>query len=1155
MEETDITTETDVVVIGGGISGLVAGKCLKEDGFKVVILEKSGEIGGLWNYRENDYGVMRCTHINVSKYNYCFSDYPFPDHVTDYPHHTEMAQYIVGYAQHFKLLDFIRFHSKVTRITQKGEKWEVVVDKLDEEGQTLSGETKVIVCRFLVIASGHHAKPSRASFPGEDTFTGEILHSVDYKDPLTNGFVGKRVLIVGIGNSAVDAAVDCATVGRCKSVCISSRSGAWIIPNYIFGFPTDLYACRAFFLLPWKLASKVLESVIKVISGNPKKAQSYTRAVSTQSYIRAVSTQSYIRAVSTQSYIRAVSTQSYIRAVSTQSYIRAVSTQSYIRAVSTQSYIRAVSTQSYIRAVSTQSYTRAVCQEHRATSGLSAHKATSGLSAHRATSGLSAHKATSGLSAHKSTPGLSAKSTELHQGCQHTELHQSCLPRAQSYIRAVCQEHRATSGLSAHRATSGLSAHRATSGLSAHKSTPGLSAKSTELHQGCQHTELHQGCLPRAQSYIRAVSTQSYIRAVYQEHRATSGLSAHRATSGLSEHRATSGLSAHRATSGLSPHRATSGLSAHRATSGLSAKSTELHQGCQHTELHQSCLPRAQSYIRAVCQEHRATSELSAHRATSELSTKSTELHQSCQHTELHQSCLPRAQSYIRAVYQEHRATSELSAKSTELHQSCLPRAQSYIRAVSTQSYIRAVRTQSYIRAVSTQSYIRAVSTQSYIRAVTTQSYIRAVSTQSYIRDVCQEHRATSELSAHRATSELSAKSTELHQGCLPRAQSYIRAVSTQSYIRAVSTQSYIRAVCQEHRATSGLSAKSTKLHQGCLHTEHRATSGLSAHRAQSYIRAVCTQSYTRTVCQARGRLLPRLSSGLMILSVIAVRCYCCVVLLLCGLIAVWSYCCVVCGRWGLNPKMRVLQTQPTVSPTLIHHIQRKNITIMPNIAKIEGSTVQFGNGQEEEFDKIVYCTGYKIDLPYLSDDLRGKALDDDYNAINLFKNVFCPSVGPSLAFIGFVQPASGGVLTMSEIQARWFGQVCKGNVRLPPKHEMEQDIRQEKMAYKERWYNSTRHTIQRDPIVYNDQIAAFFGAKPGLLKHPDLAWRLMFSSCGAAQWRLQGPGQWSDAAKEVRKVPMTDMMNYAGCLLLLLLLLVFYYLLCFFHFCVSFVC
>ena len=55
--------QTDAVVIGAGISGLATGKCLQDDGFKVLILEKSGEVGGLWNFREKDYGVMRCTHM------------------------------------------------------------------------------------------------------------------------------------------------------------------------------------------------------------------------------------------------------------------------------------------------------------------------------------------------------------------------------------------------------------------------------------------------------------------------------------------------------------------------------------------------------------------------------------------------------------------------------------------------------------------------------------------------------------------------------------------------------------------------------------------------------------------------------------------------------------------------------------------------------------------------------------------------------------------------------------------------------------------------------------------------------------------------------------------------------------------------------------
>jgi cation diffusion facilitator CzcD-associated flavoprotein CzcO len=65
MSTTDENHRPDVVVVGAGISGLVTAKCLKDSGFNVVVLERSGDIGGLWTFRENDYGVMRFTHMLV----------------------------------------------------------------------------------------------------------------------------------------------------------------------------------------------------------------------------------------------------------------------------------------------------------------------------------------------------------------------------------------------------------------------------------------------------------------------------------------------------------------------------------------------------------------------------------------------------------------------------------------------------------------------------------------------------------------------------------------------------------------------------------------------------------------------------------------------------------------------------------------------------------------------------------------------------------------------------------------------------------------------------------------------------------------------------------------------------------------------------------
>ncbi|XP_035693857.1 flavin-containing monooxygenase 5-like [Branchiostoma floridae] len=456
---------------------------------------------------------------NVSKHNYSFSDFPFPDDVPDYPHHSHMAKYIADYVMHFGINEVISFQTQVNKIEKKDDKWVVTATRVEEDGKGgwTTGEEEVYVARFVAIATGHHVTPSLAKFPGQDTFKGELIHSADYKDPITNRLVGGRVLVVGIGNSAVDVAVDAATVGRCRKVLLSTRSGAWVLPNYIFGRPTDHYACRTFLLLPWKLATNVLETVVSLIHGSPYK--------------------------------------------------------------------------------------------------------------------------------------------------------------------------------------------------------------------------------------------------------------------------------------------------------------------------------------------------------------------------------------------------------------------------------------------------------------------------------------------------------------------------------------------------------------------------------------------------------------------------------------------------WGLNPKMRALQTQPTVSPTLIHNIQRNNIAIKPNITRFEGSTVHFTDGSSEVVDHVVMCTGFRVSLPFLPDEVKEKVLEEGSNSIKLYKNVFSPAVGHSMAFIGFVQPASGGILSMSETQARWFAELCLNHVKLPSRAAMEAEIKADQEETSKRYFASARHTIQKDPLLYNDSIAAQFGAKPQLWRHPRLAWRLLLGSCGSAQWRLQGPGKWERAAEVVRSVPVTEFLLYSAILVVVLLLLLFTYL------------
>ena len=243
--------------------------------------------------------------------------------------------------------------------------------------------------------------------------------------------------------------------------------------------------------------------------------------------------------------------------------------------------------------------------------------------------------------------------------------------------------------------------------------------------------------------------------------------------------------------------------------------------------------------------------------------------------------------------------------------------------------------------------------------------------------------------------------------------------------------------------------------------------------------------------------------------------------------------------QWKLNPKMHARQTQPTINSTLIYHIQRQNIVVRPNIAALKKDKVIFTDGSQTTADAVVCCTGYQIDLPFFDSDIKDLVVDESTNQIKLFKNVFAPDIGPSLAFIGLVQPSSGGLLSISEIQARWFSELCKGSVKLPSAEKMRQKFARDKQSSEGIYYASPRHTIQQDPMTYNDEIASYFGAKPQLWKHPSLAWNLVVGSCGAAQYRLQGPHKWKRAREVVRSVPVTPVMHYTALFLLLGLLFI----------------
>jgi cation diffusion facilitator CzcD-associated flavoprotein CzcO len=174
-------------IIGAGSSGLAAAKNFREAGFDVTVFEREDDVGGNWNFGKPTARVYRSTHTISSKPGTEFPDFPMPAAFPDYPHHTQILQYLRDYAKHFDLLPRIRFGAGVTRVEPilEGEarsRWRVSLDTGE------SGEFDV-----LVVANGHNWFPKQPEYPG--SFTGRMLHSAEYRDP--GIFIGQRVLVVG----------------------------------------------------------------------------------------------------------------------------------------------------------------------------------------------------------------------------------------------------------------------------------------------------------------------------------------------------------------------------------------------------------------------------------------------------------------------------------------------------------------------------------------------------------------------------------------------------------------------------------------------------------------------------------------------------------------------------------------------------------------------------------------------------------------------------------------------------------------------------------------------------------------------------------------------------------------------------------------------
>jgi hypothetical protein len=206
-----------IAIVGAGFAGLGIAAALRRHGVAYDQFDGNDRVGGLWHR-----GIYEGVHTITSKGRTRFADFPMPAHYPDFPSREQVAAYLQSFAEHHRLAENLFLNTRVRWVAPAEEsRWRITLE---------SGEERVY--RGVVIASGQQWECRYPEHRG--TFAGEVLHSGQYRG--AEVLRGKRVLVVGGGNSAADIAVDAAR--HAAAAHISMRRGRWYIPKTLQGVPS-----------------------------------------------------------------------------------------------------------------------------------------------------------------------------------------------------------------------------------------------------------------------------------------------------------------------------------------------------------------------------------------------------------------------------------------------------------------------------------------------------------------------------------------------------------------------------------------------------------------------------------------------------------------------------------------------------------------------------------------------------------------------------------------------------------------------------------------------------------------------------------------------------------------------------------------------------
>lgn len=237
---------TPVAIIGAGPAGLAVAACLRQAGVDFILLEKEQQAAPAWR-RHYDR-----VHLHTTKHYSSLPFVPFPKHYPRYVPRDLFVEYLDAYAQRFDLKP--RFGETVKAITRKGRGWHV------------DATSNPLRAKHVVIASGYNAEPLRPGFAGIDSFMGKTLHSADYRN--ATPFAGQSVLVIGMGNTGAEIALDLAENGAQPT--ISVRGGVHIVPRELFGVPIQMVG-MATRLMPQGINDAVFPFILDLVLGRLEK--------------------------------------------------------------------------------------------------------------------------------------------------------------------------------------------------------------------------------------------------------------------------------------------------------------------------------------------------------------------------------------------------------------------------------------------------------------------------------------------------------------------------------------------------------------------------------------------------------------------------------------------------------------------------------------------------------------------------------------------------------------------------------------------------------------------------------------------------------------------------------------------------------------------